>query len=58
LVTLGILKVAMVDILAVLASLGVRCNLGLLAEKAALVMPEGNDKTRSWRDAMAAAFTG
>jgi hypothetical protein len=41
------LKAAMVDILVVLGSLGVRCNLGLLAEKAARVMPEGSDSTRS-----------
>ena len=54
LATLGILKAAMVDIVVVLGSLGVSCNLGLLAEKAALVMPEGSDKSRSWRDAMVA----
>jgi hypothetical protein len=52
LATLGILKAAMVDILVVLGSLGVCCNLGLLAENAALVMPEGSDKSRSCLDAM------
>jgi hypothetical protein len=46
----------MVAIPAVFGSLGAcRCNLGLLAEKAALVMPDGSDKTRSWRDAMVVA---
>ena len=55
LATLGILKAAMVDILVVLGSLGVCCNLGLLAEKAALVMPEGSDRTRSCLDAMVAS---
>jgi len=50
----------MVDILVVLGILGVNCNLGLLAEKAALVMPavaaaaDGRDKIRSWRDAIVA----
>jgi hypothetical protein len=50
--TLGILNAAMFDILVVLENLAVRCNLGLLAEKAALVMPDGSDKSRSCRDAM------
>ena len=50
--TLGILNAAMVDILVVLENLAVNCNLGLLAEKAALVMPDGSDKSRSCRDAM------
>lgn len=48
LATLGILKLAMVDILAAFA------NLGLLAEKAVRLTPDCNvdDKTRSCRDAM------
>lgn len=48
LATFGILKAAMVAMLAVPGSFGVRrCNLGVLAEKAALVM------LPSCRDAMA-----
>ena len=68
LTSLGILNEAMVAMLAVLGCPSVRGDssiLGLLAEKAALVMPtavdlEGSDvkddKTRICRDAMAAAF--
>jgi hypothetical protein len=52
LTTLGILNAAVFDILVVLENLAVSCNLGLLAEKAALVMPDGRDKSRSCRDAM------
>jgi hypothetical protein len=52
LATLGILKAAMVDMAVALGMLGASCNLGLLAEKAARVMPDGSDKSRSCRDAM------
>ncbi len=52
LATLGILKVAMVDMVLVAVfseSVGVRSSLDLLlAEKAARVMPDGSDKSRSW----------
>ena len=50
--TLGILNAAMFDILVVLDNLAANCNLGLLAEKATLVMPDDSDKSRSCRDAM------